>query len=518
MRKASERSEIARALELLTIGWLFVFAAFAPHSIAVTQGAWLLGMLCWVVRLCLPDRPKLFRTPVDYALLGFFILTGLSAVLSYEPMVSIGKLRAASLFTIVYLFAENIPSLKISRALVLTLIFSCVINVFYTAATRAVGRGVKVMGVRAESPLSASTMMSLQKKQEHYPILSGDTILAVNGQAVRNPDEIASQLSFSIKEPFATVTMYRGDVFPPIRVPRGRLLPGASAEEQLGIASWAIGRDWRASGFYGHYVSYAEALQLIASLALGLLICLPRKKSRIGLVLGLALLGFIFSLLLTVTRASWLALLVSAAVMFLVGSSRRTILIATACAIPLVLAGAIMLQQKRHVGLLDQKDASTTWRETVWREGFHLLVSRPRHLAVGIGMDSIKRHWREWGLFDEGRIPIGHMHSNLLQIGLERGLPALIVWLILLAVYARSLWQTFRRLQTQAIAEPAEVSVNWLGSWLDRGVILGALGGLAGFLVSGLVHYNWGDSEVVMIFYFVMGISLFITHSLSERC
>jgi F0F1-type ATP synthase assembly protein I len=25
---------------------------------------------------------------------------------------------------------------------------------------------------------------------------------------------------------------------------------------------------------------------------------------------------------------------------------------------------------------------------------------------------------------------------------------------------------------------------------------------------SGLVHYNWGDSEVVMIFYLVMGLSL----------
>jgi hypothetical protein len=43
-----------------------------------------------------------------------------------------------------------------------------------------------------------------------------------------------------------------------------------------------------------------------------------------------------------------------------------------------------------------------------------------------------------------------------------------------------------------------------------RGVALGALGGLIGFFVSGLVHYNWGDSEVVMVFYFVMGLSLAI--------
>ncbi len=46
------------------------------------------------------------------------------------------------------------------------------------------------------------------------------------------------------------------------------------------------------------------------------------------------------------------------------------------------------------------------------------------------------------------------------------------------------------------------------GLWIDRGVVLGALGGLVGFFASGVVHYNWGDSEVVMVFYFMMGLSL----------
>ncbi len=27
-------------------------------------------------------------------------------------------------------------------------------------------------------------------------------------------------------------------------------------------------------------------------------------------------------------------------------------------------------------------------------------------------------------------------------------------------------------------------------------------------MISGVVHYNWGDSEVVMIFYMIMGLSL----------
>jgi O-Antigen ligase len=514
IKSALESPFIVKTLEWLIVFWLFVFAIFAPHSIAITQAAWLLGMVCWLLRLTLYPRPKLRRSPVDYVLLGFFIITGLSAVLSYEPLVSIGKLRAASLFTIVYLFVENIPSRRVARSLALALIASCLINVLYTAITRVVGKGVKIEGVAAQSPLSAATMTSLQRTQERFPIISSDTILTVDGYPVRAADEIANLLTADPQRHFATLTFYRGDVFPPVRVPRGRLLPGNTAEQQLGISAWHIGRDWRASGFYGHYVTYAEALQLIASLALGLYICLPFKRGWYGLALLIALAGLVFALLLTVTRASWLAFLISGCLMLLLGTSRRMILLAAACAIPLVLAGAFVLQQKRHVGLIDQKDASITWRETVWREGFHLLVSNPRHLLVGVGMDSIKERWRQWGLFDRGRIPIGHMHSNLLEIALERGLPALLLWLMLLGVYARSLLQAFRKLSR----EQPNGEGGWLASWVDRGIVLGALGGLAGFFVSGLVHYNWGDSEVVMIFYLIMALSLAVGRSSNLNC
>ena len=37
--------------------------------------------------------------------------------------------------------------------------------------------------------------------------------------------------------------------------------------------------------------------------------------------------------------------------------------------------------------------------------------------------------------------------------------------------------------------------------------------GLIGFMLSGIVHYNWGDSEVVMVFYLIMGLSLVVESS-----
>jgi O-antigen ligase len=109
-------------------------------------------------------------------------------------------------------------------------------------------------------------------------------------------------------------------------------------------------------------------------------------------------------------------------------------------------------------------------------------------------MDSLKRRWREWGMFDQGRQPWGHLHSTPLQIAFERGVPALLVWMAWLFVYGRMLWRLARG--------------GLEGDWVVRGLVLGALGGLVGFLSAGLVHYNFGDSEVVMVFYFIMGLAL----------
>lgn len=477
--------------ERAVVGSIFLFAVFAPHSIAATQTCWLLGLFFWLLRFALRPRPKLFRTSVDYWLFGFFVLSGVSGVFSYSPIVSIGKMRAASLFTIVYLVAQNVRGLRLAHLLALTLVGSCMINVFLTAGEFVLGRGVKVEGVKAESPL-AKAVFHTRTVNQPTPIQAGDIVWLVDGRSVSTPDELAAALAGGSGT--AKVSIYRVEWMPVLEVPRGNLLRGNTALDQLGISGWSRGRDWRATGFYGHWVTYAEVLQLIGSLALGLFLTAPRKKSLYGLLLLAAVVGLLFALALTVTRASWIGFVISAAVMLLITASRRTVLIAGAFAIPLILGGVFLLQQKRNVGFVDPNDQSTSWRETVWREGFQLLVSKPRHLLVGVGMDSIKGHWREWRLFDNGRLPIGHMHSNLLQIALERGVPALIVWLILLGVYGRTL---IGSLKTDGLNEV-------------RGIPLGALGGLVGFFSSGLVHYNWGDSEVVMVFYFIMGLSLVV--------
>ena len=476
------------------IACIFLIAVFAPHSIAITQTAWVLGMALWIARFAFHPRPVLHRSPLDYAVFGFFILSGISGIFSYNPIMSIGKMRAASLFTIVYLVSQNVNSLRLVRLLALTLIGSCMINVFWTAGQFAIGKGVKVQGVSSESPL-AKAVFRTRSVSQPTPIIDGDTVWQVDGKEVNAPEELAAALATG--SPLAKVRIYRVEWMPELEVPRGQLLEGTNALQQLGITNWSRGRDWRATGFFGHWVTYAEVLQLVASLALGIFLALRVKKSLTGLLI-FTVIGLVFALGMTVTRASWIGFAVSVVVMLLLTVSRRALLIAGACAIPLVLASVFLLQQRRSIGFFDRSDQSTSWREMVWREGFELLASSPRHLVVGVGIDSIKGRWREWGLFDNGRQPVGHMHSNLLQIALERGVPALIVWLILLGLYVRMLWRI--------IHDKARTTIDDF----SRGVALGALGGTVGFFTSGLVHYNWGDSEVVTIFYFIMGLCLVV--------
>ena len=482
-------------LERVILSLLFLFAFAAPVSIAAAQFAWALGLLFWVLRFFVFPRPTLHRTPIDYAMFTFFILTGISSFLSYEPMVSIGKLRAAMLFTIAYLFAENIRAARILRLLVVVLMTATMLSALFTFMQYAIGRGVKVQGVRADSPLKAARFVT-RAKIEANPMLNGDTIEEVDGQRIWNTEQLVAELDRPSSEKTAKLKIYRYEWNPVLEIPRHPLLPGVTPEERLGITSWSRGRDRRATGFFNHWTTYSESLQLLGSLAFGLFVALPLNRSKWSLTLLVALVAISGALMLTVVRASWLSFLISAALIAVLGLRWRTLIVIGACALPLVLAGTFILHQKRNVGFFDSRDDSIRWRETVQREGLHLLVSNPRHLLVGVGMDSIKAHWRAWGLFDNGRLPMGHMHSDYLQIALERGVPALFAWLILMVLYARTLW----RVQRQVAKE----------NWVERGVALGALGGLVGFMTSGVVHYNWGDSEVVMIFYLIMGLSLFI--------
>jgi hypothetical protein len=358
------------------------------------------------------------------------------------------------------------------------------IAVIWTPIERAIGRGVQIYDF-AGGPF------------EQVDLDQGDTILEIDGVKVRSLDEIRDRIAAAGPRRIFKAKVYHSDSYVTIDVPTERIIETQDASTALSVRRWQIGRTWRAAGFYGHYTTFAEMLQLVISMTIGIFaawFAAGRRDSAVR-VTAFCLAAMSLAMILTVTRASQVALVVSAVVVLIVIGSRRMLITLAAILLPLALVGSIVLQQTRGVGFLDPKDNSTTWRQTVYREAFDLWTASPRNFVFGVGMDSVRRFAKDWRLFDDGRLPVGHFHSTPIQIAVERGLPALLLWLLFCGAY-------WRRLYGFQSDDP-----------LLKGIVCGTLGGAVGFFVSGLVHYNLGDSEVAMVFYFLAGLSLSIVGS-----
>ncbi len=487
--------------ERLAFFFMLLMVVSAPHSIAATQIAWIIGTLIWFSRFLVKPQPQLKFTKLDIAIWAFFGWTVLSSIVSYAPDISIDKLRGVIVFLIFYFVLYQLRNLRAVYFVAFALIISCMVNVVWTPVERLIGRGVEIHGLAKDGPLAKALLWN------------GDTLLEANGKKVRTPEDVAAAIEAN---DITKIKFYRPDFDFSVDVKRADMLGGANALEKLGVASWGKSRNWRSQGFYGHYTTYAEVLQLIASLLFGLLIASLRKKDiddaasapfrRLAKMPLLLICTFLFglALLLTVTRASQLSFMISAAVIILLGAGRKWIWRAALIGIPVILLGLFFVQQSRHVGFFDTNDDSIKWRETVWREGVGLWTKSPRNFIVGVGMDSKNRFKEQWHLFDDGRLNPGHFHSTPLQLVIERGLPALVFWLLLLWFYGTDLLHALKRAKEK-------------GNRIDIGILLGCFGGMIGFFTSGLTHYNLGDTEVAMVFYILMGIGIYLARNFLDN-
>src|SRR6185369_15637877 len=110
----------------------------------------------------------------------------------------------------------------------------------------------------------------------------------------------------------------------------------------------------------------------------------------------------------------------------------------------------------------------------------------------------------QWGLYANGTLPPGHFHSTPIQIAVWWGLLALLLYYGMMAIFAIETWRLAKRLRQDE-------------RWELWGVALGGLGGLVAFNISSLVHFNFGDGEVVMMFWLLTGLTFAVRRIVTEQ-
>jgi len=472
-------SAIAVFFDRVAFVFLTLMVVSAPHSIAATQISWGIGTIAWAAGFLFRPRKQYKFRPLNIAFFAFFGWSVVSSLFSYEPATSINCLRGVSVFLIFIYAAANIRRLGAVYFLAFALIISCMVNVIWTPVQRLMGRGVEIHGLKSDSPLAKALLWE------------GDTLLAANGKKVTTSDQVAAAIAANET---TNIKFYRPDFEFAVDVKRSDLFTGTTANEQLGIDNWTKSYNWRSMGFYNHYVTYAEMLQLVGSLIFGLLIAAIAsfaRQKRTSVPLLAAVFGATcLALLLTVTRASQLALMISSFAIILRGAGKKIAIGAVILAIPIIIGGLFFLQQSRQTGFFDRKDESTRYRFVMWNDGGRLLTTSPKNFILGVGMDSIQKRWQEWDMYEGGNLPMGHFHSAPVQIAVERGIPALLFWITILAILARTFWLGITKVRH--------------GDWRALGILLGCFGAMIGFVSSGFVHWNLGDQEVAMVFYIIM--------------
>ncbi|MBK6313403.1 MAG: O-antigen ligase family protein [Blastocatellia bacterium] len=475
-----------RLLERGTVGALALFVIAAPHSIAVTQAAFVLGLLMWITRMIVARRPLFVRTAVDLPLLVFVGWTAISVATSLDPMWSLSRMRGVSLVLIMYLFAANVPTRRVAWMLALALMLSVAGNLWWTYLERAQGRGVKVVTMGA-SPL------------KKWGVIPGDTILEVDGKAVHDLESLNAAFEGDRSRELIPVRFTHGESDETRVYRRGRVLREGTGSDRLAVTI-APGRDFRARAYFSHAATYAETLQIIASMIAAWVICGALQNRKWALWLAFLLAMTVGALVQTQTRAPIVAFgLALPAMVLLRGAGRRVLVGAGIATIVLFLAGGWFILRGREVALVHPTDESTQWRLTVWREALPILAAHP---LFGIGPDAAKYRAGELQLFDGGKLPPGHFHSTPLQIAVDRGIPALIAWIAFVAMLLVSIGRLARQ---QASRESTGG-----GDWRVTATVLGAWGALVGFFASSLVHFNWGDSEPMQMAWAVAGIAFAI--------
>ena len=464
----------------------FLYSAFAPHSIAAAEISLAIAGAGWLLRTIVSKQSGFRRTAFDLPVFLFFLWTVASSFLSQEPRISIAKIQSTCVVLLFYL-TQAIVTRRTAVLLVAVMILSGVAGTIYSTYDLARGRGVLIELVSPDSPLQS------------LHIRAGDAIWRIGGRRVYSVADIDEVIKNSPDQTTLTVSaISQGE-----HLERHGLVVTDAIKKQAspsGIVGSKPTHRFRASGWTRHYETYSEILQILAQLALGLILAnfknhgLNRRSKLAGAAFAVLTVG----VALTAMRTVLVALAIGVCVISVRALGRRAKVLSLAGTCLVLALGAFVVYQTRAQHALSLQDPSSSLRVQVAKVGLSRMMLHP---LFGHGMDAMHVHWAEWGFPGTDLL---HLHSTPLQLAFDRGLPALGFWLWLMWVF----WRTASR---------GEKTLRDSSDTNRYGVLLGATGAVAGFFASSLVNYNFGDGEVALVFWWLMGIVVVTTAAESKR-
>jgi putative inorganic carbon (HCO3(-)) transporter len=251
------------------------------------------------------------------------------------------------------------------------------------------------------------------------------------------------------------------------------------------MQSMAEGAAFRVHGTMSIYMTFAGILMLSALVVMAQLVFFPRGRWFWGLVGSLALL--IAALVMTHTRGAWIGFAAGGAL--ILGCRQKRLLLALPVVAVAIFLAAPEAVRVRIRSIIDPQDVTARERLYMWGSGVQIVRDHP---WTGVGINGVKSVYQAYKHPNAVRDQRAHLHSNLFQIAAERGLIGVACWLWIWVAFYGQAWTIFR------VRGPDIPRASAL--------VVGSLASITGFHVAGLFEFTFGDSEVIMLVYFLMAL------------
>ncbi len=268
--------------------------------------------------------------------------------------------------------------------------------------------------------------------------------------------------------------------------PRGHtlltvVLTCAAISAVLGIVQYGIlhydNLGQRPQGTLGHWMTYSGLLMIVIGVAVARVLFANGDRTWAALVLPA--LGV--AVAITFTRGAAVGACAAIALLFALKDFRLFAILPIVAAVFIMIAPGQIA--KRYASMFNMNDPTIRDRRTMLHIGERMIRAHP---LTGVGPNMVQRLYVDYTGSDSLVGPDGvthinpHLHNDFLQIAAERGLPALALWLWFIVALIKDLWTRFETGQ--------------------RALSAAALATVAALLTFGLFEYNFGDSEVLMLF------------------